>query len=98
MAIDDPASLVSQGPVDDHGQPLPPAVAGVVARTPAHTTDELQVTIGAFDDGARSWSFSCPWQPRFTAGGTYVPPTGGDRCLVLFDDEQAPWVPIYWPS
>lgn len=91
-------ALVDQGPRDDHGQPLPQAVAGIIARTPEHTTDELRVTVGAFDDNARSWSFSCPWMPRVDSAGAYVPPSAGDRCLVVFDNEQTPWVPVYWPS
>jgi hypothetical protein len=94
----DISQLVDSGPRDDNGQPLPPAVAGIVARTPAHTTDELRVTVGSFDDNARAYSFSCPWQPRFTSTGVYVAPQPGNRCLVLFDNEQAAWVPVYWPS
>lgn len=93
-----PSILVDQGPLDDNGQPLAPAVAGIVARTPAHTTDELRVTVGSFDDDARAWSFSCPWQPRVDSAGAYVAPSAGDRCLVIFDNEQAPWVPVYWPA
>jgi hypothetical protein len=96
--VTDISALVDQGPRDDHGQPLPSAVAGIIARAPANTTDELRVTIGAFDDNARAWSFSCPWTPRFDATGTYIAPSAGDRCLVVFDNEQAPWVPVYWPS
>jgi hypothetical protein len=94
----DISALVDQGPRDNFGRPLPAAVAGIVARPPAHTNDELRVTIGAFDDNTRSWSFSCPWQPRVDADGAYVAPTTGDRCLVVFDNEQAPWVPVYWPT
>jgi hypothetical protein len=96
--VTDISTLVDQGPRDDHGQPLPAAVAGIVARSPANTTDELRVTIGAIDDNARAWSFSCPWQPRVDSSGAYVAPSAGDRCLVVFDNEQAPWVPVYWPS
>jgi hypothetical protein len=93
-----PSVLVAEGPTDDQGQPLPQAVAGIVSSPPAHTTDELKVTVGAFDDGAHSWSFQARWVPRVDSAGTYVPPSAGDTCLVIFDNEQAPWVPIYWPS
>jgi hypothetical protein len=93
-----PSVLVTEGPTDDQGQPLPQAVAGIVSAPPAHTTDTLKVTVGSFDDDAHAWSFRARWAPRVDNTGTYVPPSAGDTCLVIFDNEQAPWVAVYWPS
>lgn len=93
MPDNNPSQLVDQGPRDDNGQPLPPAVDGVVARAPASDTDLLHVSIAGFDDHSNMFG-PCPWGP--TRGTTL--PSVGDRCLVVFSDLETPWVVCWWPQ
>jgi hypothetical protein len=94
----DISQLIDSGPTDDNGRPLPQIVAGVIDHAPAHTTDLLDVTIGSFDDDTHDWSFSYRWTPRVDSAGAYVAPSAGDTCVVIFDNDGAGWVPVYWPA
>jgi hypothetical protein len=93
----DISALVDSGPARRPRPAAPAAVAGIVARAPAHTTDELRVTVGAFDDDARAWSLQLPVAPRVDSTGAYVAPSAGDRCLVSSTTSRRPGCPSTGP-
>lgn len=65
--------------------------AGRVAVGATDMGDRIWVTIDAFADGRRYGP--CRWQSR---DDTSLP-ARGDRCLVIFDDNQEGWVTVWWP-
>lgn len=87
----DISQLVDAGPVGDDGQPLPLAVEAVVTKAPAASTNLVGVAVSSFDDGTQGYDFKCPWRGPGT-------PAVGDRCLVIFSEQQAPWVVCWWPQ
>lgn len=78
-------------PDDDDPRPPLGAYAGEIAAD-AEVDEPVPVTLGAFDGGLHLFG-PCPWMPRGD-----VLPTRGDRCLVVFDDDGAPWVIAWEPS
>lgn len=58
---------------------------GLVANDISEPSDELFVTIDAFDGGRQQWG-PCPWSPASSL------PVRGQSCLVFFDEQEAPWV------
>lgn len=76
------------------------AVRGRIATSPTTWTDDLFVTIGSFDGHRQQWG-PCVWAPRI-ADVPGAPPTlaihfpvRGDDCLVVFDEDELPWV-VMW--
>jgi hypothetical protein len=63
------------------------AVSAVIATAPAKATDDLTVVIPSFDGGRVEWG-PCPWVPANAL------PEDGDPCLVIFDENEAPWVAV----
>jgi hypothetical protein len=49
----------------------------------------------------------CMWMPRPPLSTTFVPPSTlnqtliwpkrGDDCLVVFDNDNRPWITVWWP-
>jgi hypothetical protein len=73
----------------------PAAVArrGKVRKAPADADSPLTVTLVNF---SQKYSYTVPagqWIPR----GTDLPIVG-DLCLVIFDDNDDAWVPVWSPS
>lgn len=66
--------------------------AGQIETTAANLTDDVMVTIPGIGNGRYKYG-PCGWMPR---DSTY--PTAGDSCLVIFDDEQTPWIAAWTPS
>jgi hypothetical protein len=67
------------------------AWAGVIASNPGDVGEQLDVTIPAVDPQLKFGP--CRWQSR---DATSLP-VKGDECLVVFDNNQSPWVAIWWP-
>jgi hypothetical protein len=63
----------------------PRTVLGRIATTIENPGDELMVTIGSFDGHRSQWG-PCVWSPANAL------PQRGDDCLVLFDEDETPWV------
>jgi hypothetical protein len=61
------------------------AVLGRIANTPASPSAPLFVTIGAFDGHRVQWG-PCPRIPYQSM------PVRGQDCLVIFDENETPWV------
>lgn len=64
---------------------------GIIATNAATLSDKVSVTIPDLDpslriEGAR-------WQSRDAVSL----PTRGDECLVIFDNDYEPWIPVWWP-
>lgn len=68
----------------------PVAVAAECANTPEDAADDLFVVIESFD-GKRQRFGPCFFAPK--AGEL---PERGDDCLVVFDSDGIPWVPLWW--
>lgn len=86
--------------------------AGTIAETAATVDQKLQVLLNGWDTALRIGP--ARWQPRvspqtinvaqgseatddFTVA-TVVLPSRGDTCLVGFDDQQRPWILVWWPG
>src|SRR5215831_4426508 len=65
-------------------------VRGVIANTITSPSDDLYVTVPAFDGSRVQWG-PCPWSPSTAL------PLRGDDCLVLFDERETPWVMVLAP-
>jgi hypothetical protein len=86
--------------------------AGLIAETAATVADRVEVTLNGFDSTLRIGP--CRWMPRLephtinVAQGAettdeftvarLVLPARGDACLVGFDDQQVPWILVWWPA
>lgn len=77
----------------EEGAPPTTAFEGKIAKTVDDTSDELFVTIPEFD--TRHKFGPCPWSPRINDAGSEEYPAKGDRCLVIFSNDETPWV-IGW--
>ena len=60
-------------------------VRGKVVNKPANKDADLFVTIPSFDGGRQQWG-PCAWAP------STAQPTVGEDCLVMFDENDVPWV------
>jgi hypothetical protein len=60
-------------------------VRGVIANTPLNSQDDLYVTVPGFDGSRVRWG-PCAWSPSTAI------PRRGDDCLLLFDEQETPWV------
>jgi hypothetical protein len=61
------------------------AVAAVVVDAPGDADGFLFVAVDAFDGSRQKWG-PCPWLPSNSL------PQVGDAVLVVFDEQQTPWV------
>lgn len=73
-----------------------PLWAGIIEEDAASESDQLEVTIPAFDPD-QTWG-PCPWMPR---GATL--PSKGDACVVGMAESDEPgtpdiWIIAWWPS
>jgi hypothetical protein len=76
---------------------LPPApVRANVHGDAAAISDPVYVTIPSFD-GGRHKHGPCNWTPRVDASGDVLLPSDGDLCLVVEDEEENPWILVWWP-
>jgi hypothetical protein len=78
------ADLITAGPEVRN------VVRGRVAVAPATSEDELHVTVTTFDGDRQQWG-PCPWAPSTAL------PEVGDDCLVIFDEQETPWVMVLAP-
>ena len=60
-------------------------VRGTIANTITDPSQDLYVTVEAFDGRRQRWG-PCMWTPGS------VEPERGDDCVVLLDEREAPWV------
>jgi hypothetical protein len=60
-------------------------LAATIATSPASMADDLYVTVDAFDGSRQRWG-PCKWSPASAL------PERGDACLLLLDEDEAPWV------
>lgn len=65
--------------------------SGRIATAPADLDERVFVIVPAFSDDYRFGP--CRWQAR----DTISLPAVGDWCLVVFDENQEPSVPLWWP-
>lgn len=65
--------------------------SGKIAKNVLHMGDTCEVTIPGLDPNIR-WK-GCYWQSR----NSIDLPQRGDKCYVLFDDNNKPWVVTWWP-
>jgi len=63
----------------------PNVVTGLCANSVTSPSDDLYVTIGAFDGHRQQWG-PCDWSPANAL------PTRGDDVVVVFDENLKPWV------
>lgn len=78
---------------------------GLIAAAPADVTEKVAVTLPAYE--ADLTFGPCRWTPRvephdftvdavtFTAARVVLP-AKGDSCLVGFDENDEPWILLYW--
>jgi len=71
--------------VAQHTPDRPNVVTGRCANTVTNPSDDLYVTIGAFDGHRVQWG-PCDWVPANAL------PTRGDDVVVVFDENLKPWV------
>lgn len=64
---------------------------GVVASAATDLSDRIAVVVPDFHPDFR-WE-NCFWQSRDSVSL----PARGDRCLVVLDNRQQPWVLAWWP-
>lgn len=64
---------------------------GVIAMDATDVADLLPVILPDFDETI-TWG-PCRWQSR---DATSLPAMG-DSCLVVFDNQQNPWIVAWWP-
>jgi len=67
------------------------AWAGVVATAAPNMSSDVWVTIPDLDPDTRVGP--CHWQSR----NNIDLPDRGDTCLVIFDNDNQPWVVCWWP-
>lgn len=65
-------------------------IRGTVATTVTSPSDDLYVIVHSFDGGRVQWG-PCPWVPSSAL------PVRGEDCLVLFDEQEVPWVMVTAP-
>jgi hypothetical protein len=86
--------------------------AGTIAADAAALTDLVPVLLDAFDPQLQFGP--CAWMPRLTTVTVNVAegaetahnvevaqpllPARGDRCLVALDDNETPWIVVWWPQ
>ena len=76
----------------------PVAYRGVIRSTPTDESDPVMVSIPARDPERRNWLYGpCPWSPRIVSGSQFGWPSQGDVALVVFTEEDEPWVVEWWP-
>jgi hypothetical protein len=73
----------------------------IIVGNPASVTDEIEVTIPAFDPQLK-WG-PMPWPSRVDDAGATVYPSDGDRCVVVLAETDEPgtpepWCVGWWPS
>lgn len=67
---------------------------GLIAANVADLTSKAYVTIPDMDpDGPGIRIGPCRWQSRDAVSL----PVRGDECLVIFDNDNEPWVVAWWP-
>jgi hypothetical protein len=66
---------------------------GTIARAPSDELDTVDVLIDAFDATHRHGP--ARWGPRNDTGGL---PDRGDVCIVVFDEQDRPYVIGWWPD
>lgn len=62
-----------------------------VAKAPSDISDTLSVVVPDFDPQF-IWK-GCRWQSR----DAVTLPIVGNECLVVLDNRNRPWVPVWWP-
>ena len=62
-----------------------------IAKDATDLSDLLPVVIPEYDP-ALEWG-PCRWQARDAVSL----PNKGDRCLVIFDNRNQPWITAWWP-
>lgn len=67
------------------------AWTGRVATDASDFADMIWVILPDLDEELRIGP--CRWQSR----NSIDLPSRGDVCLVIFDNENRPWVPVWWP-
>lgn len=67
---------------------------GVVASDADDVSDEIEVTIEAFDKNLK-WG-PAPYMPRIDDTGAPVYPVEGDRCCVVLAETVDPGTPEVW--
>jgi hypothetical protein len=68
-----------------HETPKVALLSGEIANAIGRYTDDLYVTVRAFDGSQQQWG-PCRWLPFGSL------PQAGDECLVLLDETERPWV------
>lgn len=70
----------------------------------AHFTNDLTsvsdtafVRLESIDGGVTDYG-PCGWVPRVDDLGNPVYPLAGNVCLLIFDDDDNPWIPVWWPA
>lgn len=85
--------------------------AGKIATSAALVSDKVFVTLDSFE--APYQFGPCMWQPRVQPQTVNVAespeaahnitvaqlvlPARGNRCLVVFDENEQPWILVWWP-
>lgn len=68
-----------------------------IASDPSNASDPVFVTIKSMDKSETLLWGPCPWAPRILDATTYGLPSKGDMALVVFTEEEEPWVVEWWP-
>lgn len=77
---------------------IPPvALYGVFATTLVSVLDPAFVTLPSVDTGLVQHG-PAAWIPRINDAGDPVYPEAGNICLLVFDDDDQPWVAVWWPA
>jgi hypothetical protein len=72
--------------------PLPLIWEGVISDPPINFQARLNVSIPGMNPDL---NFE---QIRWQARDSFSLPESGDECLVIFDNNREPWVPVWWPA
>lgn len=82
--------------LDSELQPPRPTVGavyrGTIATAAADMADKVYVLIPGLNPTIRFGP--CGWQSRDSTSH----PARGDGCLIVFDDHETAWVPMWWPE
>lgn len=74
------------------------AYRAVVQTTPASAAEAVMVSIPGRDPQRRNWLYGpCPWSPRIVSDSEFGWPSKGDVALVVFTEEDEPWIVEWWP-
>jgi hypothetical protein len=82
--------------IEDDRAPQPGSHVGtwraIVATNATDLDTEVMVIVPAFHPQLQ-WG-PCKWMPR---GDSISFPTRGDQALIVYDEEQTPWIIAWWP-